>query len=128
MIRKSGYRFSEKIMFHHKLERDDGSKKSHHALGCGPLRLRSHRILARELWCGQLLGSLVVHVEPRLPSPCALEPVAHVDAEPAEAFGLELDDVAVLEGAQAAVVGSGRHHVAGLEGVNGAHPFDAARD
>src|SRR5215211_433463 len=33
MIPKSGYRFSEKIMLHHKLERDDDSKKSHLALG-----------------------------------------------------------------------------------------------
>jgi hypothetical protein len=32
MIPKSGYRFSEKIMLHEELERDDDSKKSHHAL------------------------------------------------------------------------------------------------
>jgi hypothetical protein len=32
MIPKSGRRFSEKIMLH-KLERDDGSKKRHPALG-----------------------------------------------------------------------------------------------
>src|SRR5215207_7249956 len=32
MIPKSGYRFSEKIMLYHKLERDDDSKKSHLAL------------------------------------------------------------------------------------------------
>jgi len=32
MIRKSGYRFSEKIMLKQKIERDDDSKKSHHAL------------------------------------------------------------------------------------------------
>ena len=32
MIPKSGYRFSDKIMLQHKLERDDDSKKSHHAL------------------------------------------------------------------------------------------------
>jgi hypothetical protein len=30
MIRKSGHRFSEKIMLEQKLERDDDSKKSHH--------------------------------------------------------------------------------------------------
>src|SRR5260370_30069244 len=33
MIRESGYRFSEKIMLKQKIERDDDSKKSHHALG-----------------------------------------------------------------------------------------------
>jgi hypothetical protein len=32
MIPKSGNRFSEKIMLKEKLERDDDSKKSHHAL------------------------------------------------------------------------------------------------
>jgi len=32
MIRKSGYRFSEKIMLKQKIERDDDSKKSHPAL------------------------------------------------------------------------------------------------
>src|SRR5713101_9937309 len=32
MIRKSGYRFSEKIMPNKKIERDDDSKKSHPAL------------------------------------------------------------------------------------------------
>src|SRR6267142_6265824 len=34
MIRKSGYRFSEKIMLKQKIERDDDSKKSHPALEC----------------------------------------------------------------------------------------------
>ena len=33
MIRKSGYRFFEKIMLKQKIERDDDSKKSHPALG-----------------------------------------------------------------------------------------------
>jgi hypothetical protein len=37
MIRKSGYRFSEKIMLEQKIERDDDSKKSHHALAGGLL-------------------------------------------------------------------------------------------
>src|ERR1700746_3701178 len=35
MIRKSGTRFSEKIMLKRKLERDDDSKKSHLATGAG---------------------------------------------------------------------------------------------
>src|SRR3954453_22560365 len=33
MIRKSGHRFSGKIMLNKKAERDNDSKKSHHALG-----------------------------------------------------------------------------------------------
>ena len=33
MIPKSGHRFSEKIMLHEQVERDDDSKKSHRALG-----------------------------------------------------------------------------------------------
>jgi hypothetical protein len=33
MIRKSGYRFSEKIMLKQKLERDDDPKESHPTLG-----------------------------------------------------------------------------------------------
>jgi hypothetical protein len=37
MMPKSGYRFSENIMLQRNLERDDDSKKSHHALGCPPL-------------------------------------------------------------------------------------------
>mgnify|MGYP003694056147 CR=1 FL=1 len=45
-----------------------------------------------------------------------------------EAVGLELDHVAVLKGAQAAVVGAGRENVAGLERMDRADPLDAARD
>jgi hypothetical protein len=35
MIRKSGYRFSEKIMLKKKIERDRDSKKSHPSLANG---------------------------------------------------------------------------------------------
>src|SRR6266403_4813664 len=42
MIRKSGYRFSEKIMLKQKIERDDDSKKCHPAL-IGVLVLRHQR-------------------------------------------------------------------------------------
>src|SRR5215471_20945625 len=34
---RGGYRFSEKIMLHHRLERDDESKRSHHALAAPSL-------------------------------------------------------------------------------------------
>jgi len=39
MIRKSGYRFSEKIISNKKIERDDDSKKSHPALGTVALKV-----------------------------------------------------------------------------------------
>ena len=45
-----------------------------------------------------------------------------------EAFGLELDAVAVLEAGEAAVVGPGGEDVARLERVDARHPLDAARD
>src|SRR5215471_13407799 len=48
MIPKSGYRFSDKIMLQHKLERDDDSKKSHHALDFS----ESGRNLRDEAHCG----------------------------------------------------------------------------
>src|SRR5216684_8552543 len=49
MIRKSGYRFSGKIMLKQRIERDDDSKKSHPALGRGASRLVGpdpHKLLA----------------------------------------------------------------------------------
>src|SRR5436190_23008924 len=45
MMPKSGHRYSEKIMLPNRLERDDDSKKSHHAL---VPRTRSSRIPCRE--------------------------------------------------------------------------------
>jgi hypothetical protein len=40
MIPKSGRRFSEKIMLHQRLERDDDSKRSHRALKNKPAQIR----------------------------------------------------------------------------------------
>jgi hypothetical protein len=48
MIRKSGYRFSEKIMLKQKDRRDDDSKKSHPALA-GALRVRGRLSLENGL-------------------------------------------------------------------------------
>src|SRR5512144_3036889 len=56
MIPKSGYRFSEKIMLQHRLERDDDSKKSHPALDEKVLNQRQ-----------ELAGLLEVRVVSRLP-------------------------------------------------------------
>jgi hypothetical protein len=46
MIRKSGYRFSEKIMLNKKMERDDDSKKSHHALAVDGASLADRTVIA----------------------------------------------------------------------------------
>jgi hypothetical protein len=51
-----------------------------------------------------------------------------VEAQAAEALGLQLDQVAVLEAAEPAVIGAGGEHVARAEGVDAGHPLDAARD
>src|SRR5882724_13442142 len=48
MIRKSGYRFSEKIMLKKKMERDDDSKKSHPALDGHALPFAAHPRYARK--------------------------------------------------------------------------------
>src|SRR5882762_6154149 len=44
MIRKSGDRFSEKIMLNKKIEQDDESKRSHLALRGPALRLAHHEV------------------------------------------------------------------------------------
>src|SRR5262245_54860440 len=85
------------------------------------------RILAGELRRAARQSLLLV-LEARVAPPGALELVAHFHAQPAHALDLELDPVAVLERGQAAVVGTGREHVAGLERVDRADPLDAARD
>src|SRR5262249_50154651 len=88
------------------------------ALGvlAGGLRRRPAFLLA----FGRLLG--------RGAGPGALELVLAVELQAGEAFGLELDHVAVHERAQAAMVGAGREDVAGFHRVDRAHPLDTARD
>ena len=68
--------------------------------------LRRGRVLPGQLRGGAFLAFLLA-IETGFPPPGALEIVAHVEAEPAEAFRLELDLVAVLEAAEPAVVGAG---------------------
>src|SRR5262245_43274193 len=53
------------------------------------------RIFPRQLRRRYGFRTLVGHLEPRLSSPCALERVAHGNAQPAEPLALELDHVAV---------------------------------
>src|SRR5439155_2349108 len=87
----------------------------------------SARVLPGELR-GRALLLLLLPVEPRLPPPGALEVVAHAHAEPTHPLDLELDEVAVLERREPAVVGAAGEHVARLERVDGGDPLDAARD
>src|SRR6185295_11960285 len=74
------------------------------------------------------LLTLLLTIQTRLTTPGALEVVTHVEAQPAEPLDFELDHVAVLESAQAAVVGAGGENVAGLQRVDRRDPLDAARD
>src|ERR1700730_15102982 len=70
MIRKSGYRFSERSCSNKKIERDDDSKKSHHALDLDPKvnyagfgSISSHRhmkFLERPLRGLRLLGRFTI--------------------------------------------------------------------
>src|SRR5256885_13106613 len=88
---------------------------------------RDRRVLARQLRRRAFL-LLLLAIQARLPAPGALEVVADVEAEPAQPFGLDLDPVAVLESAEAAMVRAGRDDVAGVERVDRRDPLDAARD
>src|SRR5438445_9814933 len=89
--------------------------------------LRRRRVLSGQLRC-RALELLLLPVQTGLPAPGALEVVPYVEAQPAELLGLDLDPIAVLETAQAAMVGAGRDDVAGLERVDRGDPYDAARD
>src|SRR3974390_3513517 len=71
---------------------------------------------------------LLLVLQARVAPPGALELVAHLHAQAPDALDLEVDPVAVLERRQPAVIGARREHVAGLQGVDGRHPLDAARD
>src|SRR3989449_3458339 len=74
------------------------------------------------------LQSFLLPLEPSFPGPRTLHVVSHVQAQPAQPLRLQLDQVAFLEGAEPAVVGSGSEDIAGLQGVDRADPFDAPRN
>ena len=57
-----------------------------------------------------------MHLQPRLPAPGAFQIVTHVDTQAAEPGGLQLDQIAVLEGAQTAVVGACGDDIPGSRG------------
>src|SRR5262249_13755559 len=97
--------------------RRPGNPRQHSVLAGG-------RVLAGQLGRRPFL-LLLLPLEPCLPCPRALEAIAHAEAEPAQAVRLQLDLVAVLEGAEPPVVGAGGEDVAGLERVDGGDPLDA---
>src|SRR6266571_4851540 len=71
---------------------------------------------------------LLLPLEPSLAGPRAFQVVADVHAQPAQPLRLQLDQIPVLEGAEATVVGARGKDVAGLQRVNGADPLDAPRN
>src|SRR3989442_1061118 len=71
---------------------------------------------------------LLLPLEPSLTSPRALQVVADVQAQPAQPLRLQLDQIPVLEGAEATVVGARGKDITGLERMDGADPLDAPRN
>ena len=63
------------------------------------------RVLARELR-RESFQPLFLPLQPRLARPSALQIVADLYVQPAQRLGFELDQVAVLERVQAAVIGA----------------------
>src|SRR5215510_8992158 len=75
------------------------------------------RVLAADLRRRPFL-SLLLAIQTRLPIPRALELVADVEAQRAQALRLDLNHVAVLKRAEPAVIGARGEHVTGLERVD----------
>src|SRR3989454_10971538 len=61
---------------------------------------------------------LLLPLEPSLAGPRALQVVADVQTQPAQPLRLQLDQIPVLEGAEATVVGARGYDIAWLERVN----------
>jgi glucoamylase len=85
-------------------------------------------VFAAQLRRGHFLVTLLLALETRLARPCAFQIVAHRDRQPAQAFGLDLDLVAILEGIEAAMIGTGGENIARLQRVDRADELDAARN
>src|ERR1043166_10325209 len=73
-------------------------------------------ILSRKLRCGSF-QRLFLSLQPRLPCPGTFEIIADLNAEPAQRLGLKLHEIPVLKWIQAAMIGSQRGDVAGLQRV-----------
>src|SRR3989475_10413864 len=71
---------------------------------------------------------LLLPLEPSLAGPRVLQVVADVQAQPAQPLRLQLDQIPVVEGAEATVVGARGYDIASLERVNEADPLDAPRN
>src|ERR1700741_517165 len=89
---------------------------------------RSHLgVLAGEL--GRVaLQPLLLALKARFARPGAIQLVADLHREPAQAVDFELHGIAVLQRRQTAMVGAGGDEVARLQIMDARDPFDAARD
>src|SRR5262249_30684531 len=107
---------------------DDRNVQAHSSSPCdAAFTLCWRSVLSGQLYRGHfwtVLSALAAGVA----DPGALEVVANADAQTPQPLGLHLDAVAVLERGQSAMVRAGREDVACLEGVDGGHPLNAARD
>src|SRR5262245_24185795 len=74
-------------------------------LGWGEALLALRRVLSGELRC-RAVEPLLLSIQSSLSAPRALQIVSHVEAQLAEAFRLQLDQVSVLKAAQPAMVGA----------------------
>src|SRR5688572_26229051 len=84
---------------------------------CWASRLALRRcVLPLQLW-GRAVEPLLLHLQPCLPTPGTLQVVAHMEPQPAQALGLDLDQISILEGAQATMVGPRSHDIARLQGM-----------
>ena len=54
-------------------------------------------------------------LKPGIPRPSALQIIPDMKTQPAQPFGLQFDQIAILKRVKSAVIGSGRQNVAGLE-------------
>src|SRR5947208_3607464 len=91
------------------------------------LSLLRFGVLPGELRRRTALAALLT-IEAGVATPGALQVVLHADVESTESIGLQLDHVAVHEGAEPAMIRAERDDVAGLQTMNARDPLDAARN
>jgi hypothetical protein len=69
------------------------------------------------LRCGAFKATLLA-IQTSLPRPGTLQVIAHAEVQPPQSFGLDFDQVAVLERVQAAVIRAGSKDVARFQGMD----------
>src|SRR5690349_6501014 len=85
------------------------------------------RVLTGKLRC-ESFQPLFLPLQPSLASPSPFQIVTYLDVQATQRFGFELDQIAVLERIQTAMIGSTGEHITRLERVNRADPLDTARN